>query len=902
MSARNLDAFFAPRSVALIGASRRDHAVGQVVAANLFAGGFDGPIMPVNPHETEIDGIQVYRDVASLPVDPDLAVVGTPAASVPQILLDLGKRRCRAAVVLTAGFEAEDAAGAAAREAIRAAGRESHVRIIGPNCLGVMAPHGGVNASFGHVAPLAGRIACVMQSGALTAAMLDWAAARGVGFSKLVSLGDAVDVDFGDMLDYLATDAETDLILLYIEGITHARKFMAAARAAARVKPIVALKAGRSDAAAKAAKSHTGALAGADRVYDAALRRAGIVRVDTLDQLFDAAAVLNVRRPVAGERVALITNGGGIGILATDALVAKRCKLATLSPETVGKLDKLLPPCWSHGNPVDIIGDARGSRYAAVLQAVAGDPGVDALLVLNCPTAVASSVEAADAVASSVTNETGPARGKPVIACWIGDHAAAEARDRLSRAGVPTFATPEQAVDGFSYLLQYQRNRAQLAEVGGSQAATTSVDLEAAHHVLRPALERGQEWLDEVDSKKLLTAYSIPVAGTKIAMTPQRVAEIASETRHPVVLKIRSPDITHKSDVGGVAVDLDSPWEAMAAAEAMLARIRAAKPAARIEGFVVEEWVKRPGSVELIAGLASDPTFGPIVLFGQGGIAVKEIDDTAVALPPLGKASAADLISRTRVSRLIDRYRNHPAADLGAIENVLIRLSRIAADHPEVAELDINPLLADQNGVIALDARIRLRDPALAVPAALTAYPPDLERRIIASDGSSILIRPIRPEDAPALQRFIEGLDPAAVRARFFETMKRLPPGLLDRLTQIDYDREMAFVALDSPEDSDDDAICGVARLIVLPGGAKGEYALTASRKTIERGIARALMSEVIAYARRRGLTGLCGGELRDSADLLGLARDLGGTITQDPEDATLACVALNLFPVEEAA
>jgi len=902
MSTYNLDAFFAPRSIAVIGASRRDRAVGKVVAENLFSGGFDGPIMPVNPHETAIRGVLAYKDVASLPAAPDLAVIATPASTVSDLIGALGKRGCRVAVVLTAGFETDDVVSRDQREAIRAAAREHGLRIIGPNCLGIMAPHSGINASFAHVPPLKGRIACVMQSGALAAAVLDWASARGVGFSKLVSLGDAIDVDFGDMLNYLASDPETDSILLYVEGLTHARKFMAAARAIARAKPIVVLKAGRNPAAAAAVRSHTGALAGSDRIYDAAFSRAGIIRVDALEALFEAAETLVHRRPLKGGRLAIVTNGGGAGVLAADALFARQGTLATLEPRTIAALNATLPPCWSQGNPVDIIGDATGLRYAAALKAVAADPGVDALLIMNCPTAVASSLEAAQAVVAAMAEGTGAACGKPVLACWLGDHSAEPACEVLLAAGISTFATPEAAIEGFTYLTEFERGAAQLRESGADELLEPKPERDKADGLLRGALERGQEWLDELDAKALLAAYGIPVARTVKAANPEEVATIAEQIGGRVAVKIRSPDITHKSDVGGVALDLDSPWRARAAAQAMLDHIRIVKPDARIEGLVVEEMVRRPGSFELIAGIATDDTFGPVVLFGRGGIAVTEIDDTAVGLPPLTPALAADLVSRTRVSRLLSGYRNRPPANLEAIQDVLVRLSRLVADHPEVRELDINPLLADAHSVVVLDARVRLQDPALAVQVALKSYPHELERRVATGDGGEMVIRPIRAEDAPALQRFIEGLDAATIRASFFETMKRLPPALVDRLTQIDYDRDMAFVALDKAADPDEDVICGVGRMVILPGGAKGDYALTVSPAMISRGVARALMDELVAYARGRGLERLCGAELMDSAGLLGVARDLGGAVTQDAGDPTIACIALKLQPHDRAA
>jgi acetyltransferase len=908
MSTRNLEAFFSPRSIALIGASNREHAVGAVVAENLLSGAFAGPIMPVNPHETAIRGVLAYKDVGSLPVMPDLAVIATPAATVPGLVADLGKRGCRAAVVLTAGFETGDAAGAGHRDAIRAAARDNDVRIIGPNCLGVMAPHNGVNASFAHAAPVPGRVACVMQSGALVTAMLDWATARGIGFSKLVSLGDAIDVDFGDMLNYLALDPDTDAILLYVEGLTHARKFMAAARAAARVKPVIALKAGRHQAVAQAVMSHTGATAGADRVFDAAFRRAGIVRVDALEELFDAIEVLSKRRPLGGDRLAIVTNGGGAGILATDALLAHRGTLAKLSPSTVASLDQVLPASWSKANPVDLVGDANGARYAAALQAVAADAEVDAILVMNCPTAVASATEAAIAVADCLTGETAVAKNKPVLACWLGNDRANSARMALSAAGIPTFSTPEQAIRGFAFLSDFERGLAHLAEVGAAAPADKPViDRASAAALLRGGLQTGRRWLDEADSKAVLAAYGIPVAQTIKAANPEQVADAARALGCTVAVKIRSPDILHKSDAGGVALDLPTPEAALAAAQTMLNRIKTAKPEAKLEGFTVSAMIRRPDATELIAGLATDPTFGPIVMFGQGGIAVSETDDTAVALPPLTRLLAEDLIGRTRISRLLHGYRGRAPVALPAVEDVLVALAQIATDHPEIAELDINPLLADEAGVIALDARIGLRDPALAVPASLVAYPHDLEHVVTTSKGGQVLIRPIRPEDAPALQRFVEALDPETVRARFFETMKRLPPAMLARLTQIDYDQEMAFLAIDrkiTPEDGDpcDDIICGVARLIILPGGVKGEYALTACPTTIGRGIAHALMNEIVAYARRRGLRELCGEELADSIGLIDVARDVGGLVTHDAEDSTMACISLSLFPVAVAA
>jgi acetyltransferase len=905
VSTHNLEAFFAPRAIAVIGASRHRHTVGAVVAENLLSGRFEGPILFVNPHAAAIDGVLAYPDVESLPVTPDLAVIATPADSVATIVAALGKRGCKAAVVLSAGFEGSGTEGQARRDALCAAARVSGIRIIGPNCIGIMASAKNVNASFAHIAPLPGRIACITQSGAIAGAVLDWATARGIGFSKLVSLGDAIDVDFGDLLNFLALDPETDSILLYIEGVTHARKFMAAARAAARVKPVIVLKAGRSPTAAHAVKSHTGALAGADRVYAAAFQRAGVVRVDTLEDVFDAVEVLSRRRPVAGGRLAIITNGGGAAVLAADALIANRGVLASLLPETVATLDSVLPPSWSKANPIDIIGDANGARYAAALQAVSQDPGVDAILVLNCPTAVASSEEAAMSVIEWFQRDEFQGAGKPLLAAWLGANAAPLAQRKLSEAGIPTFSTPERAIDGFGYLQAFQNRAVSLFEVDDTPPAACPTKRMTADHLLRGALQSGREWLDEVDSKQLLVAYGIPVAQTIKADTVDQVREAAALIGKPVAVKIRSKEITHKSDVGGVALDLANAELAGDAAQAMRDRVAALTPDATLDGFTVSEMIHAVGGIELIAGITNDPTFGPVILFGQGGTAVGATDDAAVALPPLTSMLADDVIGRTRISKLLAGYRAQRPAKLSAIKDVLTALARMSVDHPEIAELDINPLLADENGVVALDARVRVRDPSGAAPAALVSYPHQYERMVATSDGGAILIRPIRPEDAPALQRFIENLDPTTIRARFFDTMKRLPPAMLARLTQIDYDREMAFVAIESNDSGDTDSldtvICGVGRLIMNPAGHKADYALTASPAAIERGIAHALMDKLIAYAQSRGLTEICGEELADSTGLIGVARERGGSAVHEEGDMTCLLITLPILPAKAA-
>jgi len=903
MSIRNIDAFFAPKSIALIGASHRLHTVGSVIARDLFAAGFDGPIMPVNPHQEEIQSIVAYSDVADLPTAPDLAVIATPAEGVPQIVRSLGARGCRAAVIVSSGFDAK-CDGGSLRDLLLAAADETGMRIIGPNCLGIIAPHTGVNASFAHVTPAAGRIACVMQSGALVASMLEWADSRGIGFSKVISLGDAVDVDFGDTLNYLAGDPDTDAVFLYIEGLTHARKFMAAAKALALTKPIIAMKAGRSDAAAQAVRSHTGAMAGSDRVYSAAFRRAGIVRVDSLEEMFDAAEILGRPRVACGPRLAILTNGGGGGILAADSLEGSGLELARLSPATLTALDAVLPAHWSNGNPVDIIGDADGARYAWSLEIIAADPGVDAVLVINCPTAVASSEDAAKAMIATCGRLTGPEAGKPVVACWMGSAIGNAARTRLSQAGIPAFETPEQAVKALRFLRDFSLHAGTAAE-HGDVLPMSAENRRMAAGLLQDALRAGSGWLDEADAKTVLEAYDIPVATTVKAATPDAVAEAARTLGCRVAVKILSPDIQHKSDVGRVALALDTPDAARAAAAAMAERIATARPGARLNGFTVSPMVVRKNGREAIAGIATDRTFGPVVLFGQGGIATEQIDDVAVALPPLTMAVAEELIGQTRFVRQLEAFRDWPKADLTAIQKVLVSLGHIAVDHPEVAELDINPLVVDENGAIALDARIRVKDPAASVPAAVETHA-DHEHAIHGPAGADVAIRPIYPDDAPALQRFIERLSPETIRARFFETMRRLPPAMLARLTQIEDEREMAFVAVERRANADadqgEDHICGVAHVVIDGDGKKAEYALIADREAVRRGIARALLTEVIAHCRARGVERLCAEELSDSTDLIALAHGMGANVSHDPEDPTIACIALTLPAVAEAA
>ena len=893
MSVRNLNFLFQPASVALIGAGTRPGSVGAVVAENLLHGGFQGPIMPVNPKHQAIEGVLTYRDVASLPLTPELAVLATPPDTVPGIIAELGRRGTKAAVVITAGFgEGEDPAGAELSQRMLEAARPHLMRIVGPNCLGIIVPGIGLDASFAHLSPAKGDIAFVTQSGAMVTAVIDWAAPRGIGFSHLVSLGDMSDVDFGDMLDYLAGDAATRAILLYIEGVRHARKFMSAARIAARSKPVIVVKAGRRPEGAKAASSHTGAMAGSDEVYDAAIQRAGMLRVYELDELFDAVETLALCRPAAGDRLAILTNGGGVGVMATDSLIEAGGRLAQLSPETTAALDKLLPATWSHGNPVDIIGDAPAARYAGALSALLADREADAVLVLNCPTAVSSSLEAAKAVIATAAERRGN-----LFTSWVGEQTALAPRALFAKAGIPSYATPNQAVRAFMHMVRYKRNQDLLMEVPPSIPEAFSPDAAKARALIATALGEGREWLSEPEAKEVLAAYRIPVAATRLARTPEEAMRIAAELAAPCVLKIVSPDITHKSDAGGVALALATPEAVRRAAEAMLEHLAKTMPKARIEGFAVEPMVERHGAYELIVGMAEDSQFGPVILFGHGGIAAEVIGDKALTLAPLNLALAEALIARTKVARLLNGYRNQPPADLAAIALTLVKVSQLVVDLAEVGELDINPLLADQRGVVALDARIRVKRAQGDGTArlAIRPYPAGLEECLALADGRQFMLRPVRPEDGTAFLELFDRLDPEDVRLRFLAAKKALSVNLLARLTQIDYDREMAFVLSEPGRAAGKAQIFGVVRLAADPDNEKAEFAIIVRTDLKGLGLGRLLMRRIIDYARGRGIRLLFGEVLRENENMLTLCRAFDFTVHGVPQQGDIVEVRLPL-------
>jgi len=893
MTTRNFDALFAPATIALIGASARPGAVGNVLAANLLAGRFAGEVLFANADGQPVHGHPASASVAALAQVPDLAVIATPAAAVPGLVAELGARGCRAAVVVSAGFEGDDPASAMRRQALLDAARPHLLRIVGPNCLGLLSPATGVNASFARAMPPAGGIALVAQSGAVAAAALDWAPAHSLGFSHVVTLGDSLDVDVGDLLDFLGRDPATEAILLYVESLADARKFMSAGRLAARAKPVLVLKGGRSVAGAKAAFSHTRALAGADAVYAAAFRRAGILQVEGLDDLLDGALALSRAPHAAPETLTVLTNGGGAGVLAADALERAGGRLTVLSSETQAALRRQLPGNAAVGNPIDILGDAPPALYAASLSILLAAPEVEAVLVLNCPTAVTDSGAAADAVITAAHATTAP--HKPLLAAWLGEASVAEGRRQLNAAAIPAFASPEAAVRASTRLSEVRRLRAQLLEA--PDANDTDDDPMAARAVVAAALAAGRTALEPLEVQAVLKAYGAPVLETQVAATPAAAGAMATALHSPVALKIVSPDISHKSDVGGVRLGLQGREPVEQAARAMQARLRASHPQARLEGFLVQPIAARPQAHEVLAGLVRDPTFGPVVVVGDGGVAVEVRADRALALPPLNLTLARDLIARTRISRLLAGYRNRPPADLDALARLLAALGRLAGDIPEIVELDLNPVLCDAAGVLALDARIAVAPvtPGAGRPAILP-YPAHL-RRTWTLGNETLTVRPIQPGDAPRLTEMIERCTPEDRRLRFFGGMLHLNPALAQQLCQIDYDRHMALVL-----EAADGQILGVVRLATDPEGDSGEFALIVRSDRQDEGLGRRLLQTILDYARDRGLSEVWGDVAAENPRMLGLARAFGFAGRQGEADPWRVRMTKRLEPGARAA
>ncbi len=893
MTVRNLNYFFQPKRVALVGASERPGSIGLHVAENLLRAGFQGEIGFVNPRRTTVLGKPCYASSGSLPFVPELAVVATPPHAVPTVIAELGRKGCRAAVVITAGVTGNLA------QQMRDAARPYLLRIIGPNCLGIQVPYLNLDASFAQTFAKRGDIALVTQSGALTTAMLDWAGVEGVGFSHVISIGDSADVDLGDMLDYLAGEVMSRAVFLYIEGISQAAKFMSAARRCSRSKPVIAIKSGRHPEGAKAALSHTGALAGSDQVFSAALRRAGILRVLDLHEMFESAEVIARVKSVRGNRLAIITNGGGTGVLAADTLADLQGTLAHLEQKTLDALDGVLPPTWSHGNPVDIIGDAGPDRYRAAIVEVMLDGNTDAVMVMNVPTALASAVDAAKATIEAVAEGRKLGSTKPVLASWLQRSKSEEVKPLFREAKIPDFVTPGAAVRGIIQLSRYGAAQAELMQTPPALPAEMHFNYDAVEADIALALKEGRKLMTEPEAKAVLEAYDIPTVPTRVAATPEAAAAAASGLLRgysSLVVKILSPDISHKSDIGGVRLDLTSAEEVEKVTRQMLTDIRALRPDAILKGVTVQPMVRRPDAFELILGITVDNTFGPVILFGAGGTGVEAIGDTAMALTPLDLKLAKDLIESTRIYKLLKGYRGRRPVDLHGLAFCLVKLSSLAVQHPAIRSLDINPLLADEKGLLALDARIEVEDPKKVPPPppAIRPYPVQWETREKLLNGEEVFIRPIRPDDEPIHAKMMSRVTPEDIRLRLMMPVREFSHQFLARMTQIDYAREMAFVALRSGP-GDETEMLGVVRFFADPDYEKAEYAVLARSDLKGMGLGWVLMRHLIRYARAEGLKTLYGTVLKENATMLQMCQELGFEVKRDPDDPMLFAVTLDI-------
>jgi acetyltransferase len=880
MGIRNLDKIFAPASVAVIGASNDVSKVGAIVLQNLVRGGFSGEIFPVNARSAVVLGLPAYPSINRIPTIPDLAVICTPAAGVPSLLDECGAAGVRGVVILSAGFRETGAAGAALEQQLRDVWRRHDgMRIIGPNCLGIIAPGARLNVSFAADLPQPGELALISQSGALCTSLLDWAVQKRIGFSHFVSVGNMLDVGFGDLIDYFGTDSATRAIMLYIESIGDVRGFISAARAFSRTKPIVAYKAGRFGESAKAAASHTGAMAGEDAVCDAAFQRAGIERVFSIDDLFDCAQLLSRRQVPRGPRLAIVTNAGGPGVMATDALIAGRGQLAAIADQTHQKLNAILPASWSHGNPIDVLGDATPERFAAAVRLVHDDPHVDAVVVILTPQAMTDPTGTAQRLCESFHGAH-----KPVLAVWMGGLRVAPGRQKLTEAGIPAYDTPEHAVNAFLHLVSYAANQTTLYETPRDVPLTFSLDRERLRARFNEMLRKNAEILSESDSKSLLELYGIPVTKTVTATTADEAVQAAEHIGYPVVLKIFSPEITHKTDVGGVAVGLLAAEGVRAAFERIVAGAKSKRPDAQVLGVTVQKMLLTHEGIELIVGSKKDSAFGAVQMVGAGGVTAELYRDRALGLPPLNERLARRMLESLASWKLLTGYRGRPGIDMAALIEVLMRVSYLVAEHPEIKELDINPLLATPTAVVALDARVvfeREGDRQAIRPfshLAIRPYPEEYVQRETLANGMAIVLRPIRPEDEPLWLRLIASCSSESLHARFQYLFKQATHEMATRYCVTDYDRELALVAQLEPAGE----FTGIGRLVADLDHETAEFAILIADAWQGQGIGVMLTKRCLEIAGRWGIRSVEAVTALDNTRMIAIFEQCGFAVEFD--------------------
>jgi acetyltransferase len=896
MVTTNLDRIFNPRSIAVVGASEAEGSVGRILMQNLVQTGYEGKVYPVNLRRDDVLGLQAYPSVGNIPEKVDLAIIATPAKTVPKVVEECGKAGILGVIIISAGFREIGKKGQVLEKKLKALQEKYNLRIVGPNCLGIIRPNINLNATFTETQLQAGNIAFISQSGALGSAILDLAVSQNIGFSAFVSVGSMIDVDFGDLIDYFGTDLHTRSIIMYIEGITEARKFMSAARHFAKTKPLIVVKAGKFTESAKAAASHTGSLAGSDLVYDAAFKRAGIVRVDEISDLFNAAEVLGMQPLPQGPRLAIITNAGGPGVMAADAILARGGELAHLSENTIAQLNEILPPFWSRGNPIDLLGDADAERYRTVLDLCLADNEVDGILIIYTPQATATASEIAQSIVSMCDLRGGCQ--KTILTSFMGAEKVEEANRILSRNGYPTYWTPEQAIATYMYMHQYSQNLELLYETPEELSTESLPPKRPVTVLIRNATKEKREILTEVEAKQLLEYYGIPTVKTRIAKSVDEAASAAMNIGYPVVLKIHSPDITHKSDAGGVKLDLTSDNEVRDAYHQIIEGAKAYNPKARIEGVTVQSMIA-PTGTEVILGAKRDPLFGPVILFGMGGIGVEFFNDVSLGFPPLNQTLARRIMEDTRVHEiLIKGHRRTPPANLKILEELIVRFSQMIVDFPEIKEMDINPLLVDDRQAIALDARVVIdlsrigKRIEASEELVISPYPKRYELVWRMRDGRSVLFRPIKPEDEPMWLEMFQNFSEESIRYRFFEIIKDTPHEVRIRYTNIDYDRELGIVVVLAEEGKE--KILGVVRLIEEPDGKRGEIAFIVADPWQGLGLGSKMVDYMIEISIERGLEEIYGVMLPDNYRVHRLMEKMGFTLERQKDGLVKASLDLN--------
>ncbi len=885
---RPLDAIFSPKTVAVIGATEREHSVGRTVMDNLIKGGFPGKIFPVNPTKDTILGIKAYPSVTALPERPDLAVIITPPKTIPGIIKECAQTGVPGAIIISAGFKEIGPEGVELERQVMVEAARGNMRIVGPNCLGVMVPAMKLNATFAADMARAGSVAFISQSGALCTAVLDWSLRENVGFSAFASLGSMLDVNWGDLIYHLGADPNTRSIVIYMESIGDARAFLSAAREVALTKPIIVIKPGRTEAAAKAAASHTGSLTGSDEVLQAAFQRVGVLRVDTISELFDMAEVLAKQPRPKGPRLTIVTNAGGPGVLATDMLIGSGAQLAELTPETMASLNQILPTTWSHNNPVDIIGDAGPEIYAKAVDIVAKDPNTDGLLVILTPQAMTDPVATAECLKPYAHIE-----GKPIIASWMGAGQVEKGEDILNAANIPTFKYPDRAAKAFYYMWRYSENLRSLYETPAMPVENGHgyINHGQAEKIISDVRKTGRTILTEFESKNLLTAYGIPTVETQIALTENDAVKMAAHLGFPIVLKLYSETITHKTDVGGVQLNLRTASAVRQAWKAIETSCTKKAGKEHFLGVTVQKMIKLEG-YELIVGSSVDPQFGPVLLFGTGGQLVEVFKDRALGLPPLNATLARRMMERTKIFTALKGVRGRKAADIAALEQLLVRFSRLVVEQPWIAEIDINPLLVTSERIYALDARVVLHDPKtpedkLPKPA-IRPYPVQYVTPWKMKNKAPIVIRPIKPEDEPLMVKFHETLSAESVYHRYFSGLKLSQRVAHERLTRIcfnDYDREIALVAeLEPVKKTDVKKILGVGRLSKLPATNEAEFAVLVSDERHGQGLGAELLRRLIEIGRVEKLSKISGQILADNQAMQHICRKAGFKVAPAPD------------------